>query len=89
MGNTVEHWRAEIGGFCQPVKPKSLLKSLHVKDKTFISLGIRVVLFLLLVVEGVESNPGPGPPKSTAPGRGRGSRGSARGMGPPRGRGSA
>ena len=89
MGNTVEQWRAVIGGFNQPMKSKSLFKSLRVKDKTFISLGIRVVLFLLLVVGGVESNPGPGPPKSTASGHGRGSRGSAQGMGPPRGRGSA
>ena len=67
MGNTVEQSCAAIGGFCKPVKSKSLLKSLHVKDKTFISLGIRVVLFLLLVVEGVGSKSEPGSPEIHCP----------------------
>ena len=95
MGNTVEQWRAAIGGFCQPVKSKCRLQTLQVKCRTFLSLSIRTVLFLLLVVEGVESNPGPpGPSDPTdnvrgrGRGRGRGNRGYARGQGPPRGRGS-
>ena len=93
MGNTVEQWRATIGGFCQPVKTKTRLKTINIKNSTCISLAIKVVLFMLLVVEGVESNPGPrsntnDPSRGRGRG-GRGNRGSARGTGPPRGRGSA
>ena len=88
MGNSVEQWRASIGGFCQPVKSKSRLKTLQVKCRTFVSLAIRITLFLLLVVEGVEANPGPPRSNPADPGRGRGNCGYARGQGPQRGRGS-
>ena len=59
MGNTVEQWRATIGGFCQPVKTITRLKKIKVKYSTCISLAIKVVLFMMLVVEGVGSNPAP------------------------------
>ena len=91
MGNTVEQWRATIVGFCQPVKTKTRLKTINVKYSTSISLAIKVVLFMLLAVEGVESNPGPRS-NTNDPSRGRGGRGnhgSARGTGPPRVQGSA
>ena len=70
-----------IGRFCLPMKSKTRLKTLKLK---YVTLSIRILLFLLLVVEGVESHPGP-------PRGGRGGRGgenAARGFGAPRGRGS-
>ena len=72
MGNTLEQWRAAIGGFNQPVKSKFRLQTLQVKCRFFLSVGIRTVLFLLLVVKGVESNPDPTNPTDTGRGRGRG-----------------
>ncbi|MEW8546813.1 MAG: hypothetical protein AB2693_25140 [Candidatus Thiodiazotropha sp.] len=85
MGITLEQWRAVIGCFSQPVKSVSRLKTLKMK---YVSLSVRVLLFYLLVVEGIESNPGP--PRRGAGGLGaRGCNGGARGFGPPRGRGLA
>ena len=48
----------------------------------YMSLGLRTLLLVLLVAQGVEPNPGPPKPS------GRGNRGSAQGVGAPRGRGS-
>ena len=78
MGIDIVLWRVRIGSFAQPNKSKSCLHGLTL---TFghISLSNRVALFLLLIVEGVESNPGPG-------GRGRTSRSNAGNRG--RGRGT-
>ena len=93
MGNSLEQWRAAVGCFSQPATCKSALKSLKLKYSTYMSLSIRLLLFILLTVEGIESNQGPYPaPGSFDPGA-RGSRrlenrGGARGSGPPRGRGS-
>ena len=72
---------------------QSALKSLKLKYSTYMSLSIRLLLFILLTVEGIESNPGPNQaPGSFDPGargsRRRENRGAARGSGPPRGRGS-
>ena len=60
MGVTIEVWRQRIGTFSQPVRCKSAFNTLQLKSK-YISLCIRTVLFLMLVVQGVESNPGPPP----------------------------
>ena len=58
----------------------------------YMSLSIRLLLFVLLVMEGLESRPVPGLQGSLGTrGRGRGHeyREVARGFGPPRGRGSS
>ena len=60
MGICVIQWRARIGLFSQPVKYRVHLQTLVVTVK-YMSFSIRLVLFLLLVVEGIESNPGPPP----------------------------
>ena len=87
MGDTLELWRARIGCFVQPVKTRSRIQTLSVSAFS-VSLAIRLTLFLLLVVHGVESNPGPGSSingaaadsgdtrgRGTGRGRGRGARG--------------
>ena len=64
------------------MKSKTRLDTLKCNVKS-LTLAIRLLLFFLLVVEGIEVNPGP------ARGRGAtGGRGAARGTGAPRGRGS-
>ena len=68
MGIEIELWRARIGSFSQPIKCKTLLSVLRVKS---VSLCIRILLFLLLVVNGVETNPGPGPNSGNAAAKGR------------------
>ena len=77
-GVSVELWRIRIGCFVMPKKCKTHLKTL--KPVTM-SLAIRLVLFYLLVVEGVESNPGPPGPSR------RSNTAGARGNRSPRGRG--
>ena len=59
MGIGVEQWRQRIGTFSQPVRCSSAFPHLIVRSQ-YISLGIRILLFLMLVTQGVESNPGPG-----------------------------
>ena len=65
-----------------PVKCRTNLKSLRLK---YVSLSIRLVLFFLLVAEGIEANPGPGSDNG-APDRGSGQ--GAEGGYSPRGRGT-
>ena len=60
-----------------PLKRKVAFKTLHFSYRQSLSLSIRLVLFYLLVVEGVEANPGPGSSDS----RGGGSRGRGAGRG--------
>ena len=72
MGVDIVLWRVRIGTFIQPVKCRSRIPVLTVSG---MSLYIRALLFLLLAVYGVETNPEPG----TGPGaqsRGGGSSGS-------------
>ena len=69
MGVALEVWRARIGTFVQPVKIKTSLKVLELKH-SHISLCIRTVLFLLLVCQCIESNPGP----TTQSSKGRGNK---------------
>ena len=57
MGIGLELWRARIGTFTQPAKSKTRLSVLKLYG---VSLCIRTLLFLLLAVYGVETNPGPG-----------------------------
>ena len=71
MGVTVEQWRAKIGSFSQPFKTKSRLETLKWKS---VSLALRLVLFFLLVAEGIEANPGPGS-RGRGGNGGRGNRG--------------
>ena len=80
MGVEIELWRARIGSFSQPIKCKTLWSVLRVKS---VSLCIRILLFLLLAVNGVETNPGPGPNSGNAAEKGRGgsTSGSSRGRG--------
>ena len=56
MGISLELWRARIGCFVMPRKCRTRVETLK---PVFVSLAIRIVLFYLLVAEGVESNPGP------------------------------
>ena len=74
MGIDISQWRARIGCFTQPLKIKLHIQTIKVKNVSFV---IRLLLFLLLVVQGIEMNPGPGPGPNDARGRGQ-----------PRGRGS-
>ena len=68
--------------FTQPLKTKEHLQTLKVKGFSF---AIRLVLLLLLVAQGIESKPGPGPNDARGQGSPRG-RGSDRGWGPRGGR---
>ena len=77
MGNTIEQWRCRIGRFAQPLKCRSRLKTLTLK---YMSMGLRIVLFYMLLVQCIEFNPGP--PR----GRGNTARGSSSSYGS-RGRG--
>ena len=61
MGIDIDTWRKRIGGFSQPFKGRFPHETLKLKH---LSLYIRVCLFLLLVVQGVEANPGPNPAPS-------------------------
>ena len=56
----VQLWRARIGCFLQPDKRGSIFKTLKVFGQKF-SLSLRLVLALsvLLIMAGVEQNPGP------------------------------
>ena len=60
MGIHVQLWRARIGCFLQPDKRRSIFKTLKVFRQNF-SLSLRLVLALsvLLIMAGVEQNPGP------------------------------
>lgn len=73
MGIDSDQWRARIGCFSQPVKKVVHIQTLKIKH---VSFALRLVLFLLLVVQGIESNPGP-----------RSGRNGTRGRGSNRGRG--
>ena len=77
MGIDVDTWRRRIGSFSQPYKGKFPLRTLKMKS---LSLCIRVCLFFLLVMQGVETNPGPG----TGPGGLGSGSGSGSGSGPGR-----
>ena len=68
MGIDIYQWRARIGCFSQPVKKTIHMLTLRIKHVT---IAIRILLSLLLVVQGVESNPGPGE-RGRGGGRGRG-----------------
>ena len=81
MGISTEQWRITIGCFSQPFKSIDRLKTIKIRYTVFTSLGVRTLMFILLVVQGVEANPCP--PR----GRGRISKG-ASGFGPPSGRGA-
>ena len=69
MGIEISLWRARVGSFSQPIECKSVFPVLKVCG---VLLCVRVVLFLLLAVNGVETNPGPGPGGSGAADKGRG-----------------
>lgn len=58
MGIDVSLWRARIGTFTQPLARRGWVQGLKLMG---VSLCIRTVLFYLLVVHGIEMNPGPGP----------------------------
>lgn len=66
MGIDTVLWRARIGAFTQPVKRRSFYPVLVIGN---VSLGIRVLLFLLLAMQCVELNPGPGPGSRTTRGQ--------------------
>ena len=59
MGISLEQWRQRIGTFSQPVRCSSPIPTIKLRAK-YLSLGIRILLFLMLVTQDVESNPGPG-----------------------------
>ena len=91
MGVSVEQWHIRIGSFMMPRKCKIQLKTLKLK---YVSLSIRILLFYMLLAEGVEANPGPqtrGNPGCSGglPQRGRGGQSPrGRGRGARGGRGS-
>ena len=71
MGDDLDTYRCRIGTFSQPCRCRSGAESLHVYR---ISMFIRIVLFFLLAIYCVETNPGPS--------------NGATGIGAPTGRGS-
>ncbi|KAH3700602.1 hypothetical protein DPMN_075580 [Dreissena polymorpha] len=82
MGVCIEIWRARIGCFTHPINCKTTLQVLIVSGFS-VSLCIRVTLFLLLAVHGIESNPGPCSRSDNSCGvGGRSSRGKGQGRGP-------
>ena len=85
MGISTELWRARIGCFVQPQKCKVHLRGIKLGS---LSLSIRILLFTLLAVHCVETNPGPPKPSrggsSSSPGGA--SFGAGRGREPPRDR---
>ena len=85
MGVSIEQWRCRIGTFEQPVKCKVALPTLRLK---YVSLSIRVMLFFMLLSQGIEANPGPPPTSSVTYDRGGRGGGRGRGAGPGAGRGS-
>ena len=59
MGTSIEVWRSRIGCFSQPDKSKNCFRVLTLNRK-YVSLSVRIALFLLLtMIGGVEKNPGP------------------------------
>lgn len=64
MGISIEQWRQRIGTFNQHWRCGLFLPQLRPSTK-YLSLCIRVTLFLLLLAHGVESNPGPGSSNSS------------------------
>ena len=72
MGIEIALWRARVGTFSQPIKCRTALPVLRI---TGVLLGVRVMMFLLLAVNGVETNPGP-LAGSYVPGKGKGKGGS-------------
>ena len=68
-------WRARVGTFSQPIKCKTTFPVLRVNG---VLLCVRVLLFLLLAVNGVETNPGPGSGSDAAE-KGRGGSAASRG----------
>ena len=77
MGIEISLWRARVGTFSQPIKCKTTFPVLRVNG---VLLCVRVLLFLLLAVNGVETNPGPGSGSSAAE-KGRGGSAASRGRG--------
>ena len=69
MGIEISLWRAQFGSFSQPIKCKTVFPVLRV---CCVFMCVRVLLFLLLAVNGVETNPGPGTGGSNAAEKGRG-----------------
>ena len=60
MGINVQLWRARIGCFLQPDKRRNILRTLKVFGTKFsISLRLVLALSVLLIMAGVEQNPGP------------------------------
>ena len=61
MGVSIEQWRCRIGCFTHPKsKISTTMGCRGIKPgPTSLSLAIKIVLFLLLTVEGIELNPGP------------------------------
>ena len=77
MGIEISLWRARVGTFSQPIKCKTTFPVLRVNG---VLLCVRVLLFLLLAVNGVETNPGPGSGSGAAE-KGRGGSAASRGRG--------
>ena len=59
MGFSTEQWRITIGCFSQPFKSIDRLKTIKMGYTVLISLSVQTLMFILLVVQGVEANPGP------------------------------
>ena len=74
MGIDIDTWRRRIGCSSQPSKQVNPLKTLNTKH---ISLCLRVCLFYLLNVQGVESSPCPVDGDGPQPGGGAGRFGSS------------
>ena len=70
MGINIASWRQRIGCFSQPIKSICHIQTLIIKH---VSVAARMLLFLLLVVHGVEANPGPDCDRGRGKGSGRGS----------------
>ncbi|KAE8743742.1 hypothetical protein FOCC_FOCC009616 [Frankliniella occidentalis] len=59
MGNSLEEWRSRIGGFTHDSRTSTQVQRGY--DCSGLLLAFAITLFALLVVSGVERNPGPTP----------------------------
>ena len=61
MGISITEWRARIGSFSQPQSAsRCTFSKTSVLNAKSITLCLRIALFLILIAQCIEPNPGPG-----------------------------
>ena len=62
MGISLQQYRAKIGGFSQPL-PKDKFQPAAILADSSWTFRLLIVILTLLMISGIEPNPGPNPPK--------------------------